>query len=126
MKLSDYVVSYLENKGVSHVFGVTGGGAMHLNDSLGKSKRINFIMTHHEQSASMACEAYSRETGKTGICQVTTGPGGTNAVTGVTGACIDSIPMVIISCQVGSRDMINNLKIRPAFLLKIDCVLIKE
>jgi len=122
MKLSDYVVSYLENKGVSHVFGVTGGGAMHLNDSLGKSKKINFIMTHHEQAAAMASEAYSRETNKIGVCQVTTGPGGTNAVTGVTGAWIDSIPMIVISGQVGSKDMINNLKIRQRGVQEINII----
>ena len=120
MKLSDYLVSFLEQRGVDHVFGVTGGGAMHLNDSFGKSKKINFIMTHGEQSASMAAEAYSRKSGKLGVCNVTTGPGGTNAITGVTGAWIDSIPQLIISGQVASKDMINQSKLRQRGVQEIN------
>lgn len=120
MKLSDYIVSFLEQKGVKHIFGVTGGGAMHLNDSFGKSKKINFIMTHGEQSASMAAESYSRKSGKLGVCNITTGPGGTNAITGVTGAWIDSIPQLIISGQVASKDMINQSKLRQRGVQEIN------
>ena len=120
MKLSDYVASFLEKAGVDYIFGVTGGGAMHLNDSFGKSKKINFIMTHGEQSASMAAEAYTRKSGKLGVCNVTTGPGGTNAITGVTGAWIDSIPQLIISGQVASKDMINQSKLRQRGVQEIN------
>jgi len=120
MKLSDYVVSFFEQEGVNHIFGVTGGGAMHLNDSFGKSKKINFIMTHGEQSACMAAEAYTRKSGKLGVCNVTTGPGGTNAITGVTGAWIDSIPQLIISGQVASKDMINQSKLRQRGVQEIN------
>ena len=120
MKLSDYVASYLENIGVENIFGVTGGGAMHLNDSFGKSQKINFVMTHHEQAASMAAEAYTRKSGKLGVCNVTTGPGGTNAITGITGAWIDSIPQLIISGQVASQDMINKSKLRQRGIQEIN------
>ena len=97
-KLSDTVVDFLEKKKIKYIFGVTGGGAMHLNDSIGKSTKINFILHHHEQAATMAAESYFRVTKKIGVVQVTTGPGGTNTLTGVAGAWIDSIPMLIISC----------------------------
>ena len=122
MKLSDYVVSFLEKKGIKFTFGVTGGGAMHLNDSFGKSKKIKFIMTHHEQAASMAAEGYTRKSGNIGICNVTTGPGGTNSITGVTGAWIDSIPQLIISGQVAKKDMINNSLLRQKGIQEINII----
>ena len=112
MKLSDFVVKYLEKKKIDIVFGVTGGGAMHLNDSFGQSRSIKFIMTHHEQAASMAAESYTRRSGKIGVCHVTSGPGGTNAITGVVGAFIDSIPQLIISGQVETSSLINNSSLR--------------
>ena len=122
MKLSDFVVSFIERIGTEFVFSVTGGGAMHLNDSFSKSKKIKYIQTHHEQSAAMMSEAYSRKTGRIGVCQVTTGPGGTNAITGLVGAWIDSIPQLIISGQVATKDMINNKKIRQMGVQEINIV----
>lgn len=100
MKLSDYVVQRLANWGVRDIFLVTGGGAMHLNDSIGKEPRIRFICNHHEQASAMAAEAYARIAGKPGVVNVTTGPGGINALNGVFGAWTDSIPMLVISGQV--------------------------
>ena len=100
MKLSDYVFQYLADHGVRHVFVVTGGGAMHLNDSLGKEKRLQYICNHHEQACAMAAEGYSRVTGDIGVISVTTGPGGINALNGVFGAWTDSIPMLVLSGQV--------------------------
>src|ERR1035437_8636888 len=100
IKLSDYVVKRLTDWGVRHIFMVTGGGAMHLNDSIGKSARIRYICTHHEQAAAMAAEAYARVSESTGVINVTTGPGGINALNGVFGAWTDSIPMLIVSGQV--------------------------
>lgn len=120
MKLSDYLVKFFEKNKFKYAFGVTGGGAMHLNDSFGKSKKIKFIMHHHEQAASMAAEGYSRISNKIGLCHVTTGPGGTNAITGVVGAWIDSIPMIIVSGQVAKKDMINNLEIRQRGVQEIN------
>lgn len=121
-KLSDLVVDFLISKKVNHVFGVTGGGAMHLNDSIGKNKKINFILHHHEQAATMAAEAYSRVKKKIGVAHVTTGPGGTNAITGLVGAWIDSIPMLVISGQVAKKDMINKTKTRQIGVQEINIV----
>jgi len=100
MKLSDLVAELLAQHGVRHVFMVTGGGAMHLNDSLGHHGLLTVVCTHHEQAAAMAAEGYARVTGMPGIVNVTTGPGGINALNGVFGAWTDSIPMLVISGQV--------------------------
>jgi acetolactate synthase-1/2/3 large subunit len=100
LKLSDYVANTVVEAGIRHVFMVTGGGAMHLNNSLGKNPHLEVIYNHHEQACAMAAEGYARVTGKAALVNVTTGPGGTNAITGVLGAWQDSIPMLIISGQV--------------------------
>jgi acetolactate synthase-1/2/3 large subunit len=100
MKLSDYVVNQLADWGVRHIFLVTGGGAMHLNDSIGAEPRLQYICNHHEQASAMAAEAYARVSGQPGVVNVTTGPGGINALNGVFGAWTDSIPMLVISGQV--------------------------
>lgn len=100
MKLSDYVFSRLAEAGVRHVFMVTGGGAMHLNDSLGREQRIRYLCNHHEQACAMAAEGYARVTGRMGVINVTSGPGGLNALNGVFGAWTDSIPMLVLSGQV--------------------------
>ena len=99
-KLSDYVADFLVNNGICTVFGVTGGGAMHLNDSLGHKKGLHFIFNHNEQGSAVAAEGYTRLTGKLAAVNVTSGPGGTNAMTGVLGGWLDSIPMFVISGQV--------------------------
>ena len=100
MKLSDYVAEKLTEWGVRHIFLVTGGGAMHLNDSLGKVEGLGYICCHHEQAAAIAAEGYARIAGTPGVVNVTTGPGGINALNGVFGAWTDSIPMLVISGQV--------------------------
>ncbi len=100
IKLSDYVFSSLADGGVRHVFLVTGGGAMHLNDSIGREDRIQYICNHHEQACAMAAECYARVTGRLGVVNVTTGPGSINALNGVFGAWTDSVPMLIVSGQV--------------------------
>ncbi|MEZ5401462.1 MAG: thiamine pyrophosphate-binding protein [Bryobacteraceae bacterium] len=100
MKLSDYVVDRLADHGIRHVFFVTGGGAMHLNDSIGHSARVQYICNHHEQACAMAAEGYARITGRAAAINVTTGPGGINALNGVFGAWTDSIPMIVVSGQV--------------------------
>ena len=106
MKLSDYIVKYLE-KITDSVFLLSGGGIMHLVDSLGRSK-LNVFCCHHEQVAATAAEGYSRimNKEKIGVAVVTTGPGGTNAITGVAGAWLDSIPILVISGQVKRDNMI--------------------
>jgi len=100
IKLSDYVVQKMADWGVRHVFMMTGGGAMHLNDSIGREARLHYICQHHEQAAAMAAEGYARITGTPGVVNVTTGPGGINALNGVFGAWTDSIPMLVLSGQV--------------------------
>ena len=100
MKLSDYIMQRLADWGVGHIFLLTGGGAMHLNDSIGRQSRIRYVCTHHEQAAAIAAEAYARILGTPGIVNVTTGPGAINSLNGVFGAWTDSIPMLVISGQV--------------------------
>ena len=100
IKLSDYIFRRLRDWGTKHVFLVTGGGAMHLNDSIGTTEGIQYVCTHHEQAAAMAAEGYARITNTPGILNVTTGPGAINSLNGVFGAWTDSIPMLIVSGQV--------------------------
>ena len=120
LKVSEYIAKFLEKKGIRHIFGVTGGGAMHLNDAFGKNKKMKFIFFHHEQSASMAAEAYYRVNNTPCLLHTTSGPGATNAITGVTGAWIDSIPIFVISGQVPKRDMINKSKTRQVGVQEIN------
>ena len=100
VKLSNYVAQFLVDHGIDTVFTVTGGGAMHLNDGFGKQKGLHCVYQHHEQACAIAGEAYARIHNKIGAVCVTTGPGGTNAITGVVGGWLDSIPMLVISGQV--------------------------
>lgn len=100
MKVSDIVIKFLESKGISHVFTISGGGCIHLIDSLGNSEKLKYICVHHEQSAAMAAEGYARLKQDIGACIVTTGPGGTNTLTGVLGCWLDSVPTIFISGQV--------------------------
>lgn len=100
IKLSDYVAQKVVELGVRHVFMVTGGGAMHLNHSLGMHRNLECIFNHHEQACAMGAEAYYRLTNGLALVNVTSGPGGTNAITGVYGAWTDSVGMVVLSGQV--------------------------
>ena len=100
MKLSDYVAQKVVEHGVRHVFMVTGGGAMHLNHSFGTHKKLECIFNHHEQACAIGAEAYYRLTNQLPVVNVTSGPGGTNTITGVYGAFVDSIGMLVISGQV--------------------------
>ena len=98
--LADYVADFLINHGVTDCFSVVGGGAMHLNDALGHKEGLKVTYNHHEQACAIAAEAYARLDNRIAAVCVTTGPGGTNALTGVVGGWLDSIPMFIISGQV--------------------------
>lgn len=99
-RLADYVADFLVAHGVADVFSVVGGGAMHLNDALGHNSKLHVTYNHHEQACAIAAEAYARLENKIAAVCVTTGPGGTNALTGVVGGWLDSIPMFIVSGQV--------------------------
>ena len=100
IKVSDYIARFFLDKGIDTCFCVTGGGAMHLNDSLGHHPGYRTIYNHHEQASAMAAEGYTRVANKPALVCVTSGPGATNAVTGVLGAWLDSIPMVVLSGQM--------------------------
>lgn len=100
VKVSNYISQFLVDNGITNAFMVVGGGAMHLNDAIGHQKGLHVIYDHHEQACAIAAEAYARIHNKIAAVCVTTGPGGTNAITGVVGGWLDSIPMLIISGQV--------------------------
>src|SRR3989338_69397 len=100
MRVSDYVIEFFENQGVDHIFTVSGGGSIFLCDALGMAKKMKYVACHHEQAASMATEAYARARQGLGVTLVTSGPGGTNTVTGVAGSWLDHVPHVTISGQV--------------------------
>ncbi|MGA7079584.1 MAG: thiamine pyrophosphate-binding protein [Terriglobales bacterium] len=104
MRLADYVMSFVAQQGVKHIFLLTGGGAMHLNDALARCSDLKFVCNHHEQACAIAAESYSKATNNLGVAMVTTGPGGTNAITGVVGGWLDSTPMLILSGQVKRSD----------------------
>ncbi|MCI6998419.1 MAG: thiamine pyrophosphate-binding protein [Eubacterium sp.] len=122
IKVSDYIIKYLETLGVNHVFMLPGGGAMHLNDSLGKSEIIKYVVCLHEQANAIAAEAYARVNNKLGLLMVTTGPGGTNALTGVTAAYIESTPMLVLSGQVKRMDQIRDQGVRQMGMQEVDIV----
>jgi acetolactate synthase-1/2/3 large subunit len=121
MKLSDYVVNFIAKLGVKHVFMLTGGGAMHLNDSVGQCVDIEFVCNLHEQAAAMAAETYGKIAGL-GAAVVTTGPGSTNAVTGVAGAFLDSTPCVFVSGQVKRADLKGDSGLRQLGVQEVDIV----
>ncbi|MGV8083277.1 MAG: thiamine pyrophosphate-binding protein [Coriobacteriia bacterium] len=100
IKVSDYIARRIAELGVGHVFLVTGGGAMHLNDSLGACDGLSLICNHHEQACAIGAEGYARVSGGMAVVCVTTGPGGTNAMTGVLGQWHDSVPVLYVSGQV--------------------------
>ncbi len=126
-KLSDYVIQFVADQGVKHVFLVTGGGAMHLNESLGRCREIQPICNSHEQASAICAENYGKATNRLGVALVTTGPGGTNTVTGVAGAWLDSTPTLFISGQVKRPDRMfdsegNPLGMRQLGVQEVDIV----
>ena len=104
MKLSDYIWEFIADQGVRHVFMVPAGGAMFLVDSLGQNKRLTYVNCMHEQAAGMAAEAYAQFSGL-GVCLVTSGPGGTNAITACASAWTNSMPVLFISGQVNTYQL---------------------
>ena len=126
IKLSDYVFQFIAEQGIKHVFMLPGGGAMHLVDSLSKCKELEFVCNLHEQASAIAAEAYARVTNNLGVALVTTGPGGTNAITGVAGAWLESTPCLIISGQVKCADMKQELGVRQIGPQELDIVFIVQ
>src|ERR1700680_4902285 len=121
-KVSDYVVQFIADQGVKHIFLVTGGGAMHLNESLSRCERIEFVCNSHEQASAICAENYGKATNNLGVALVTTGPGGTNAVTGVAGAWLDSTPCLFVSGQVKRPDLKGNSGVRQMGVQEVDIV----
>lgn len=112
VKLSDYVARFVEGQGVGHVFVLPGGGAMHLDDSLGHSPGLSCVYNLHEQASAVAAEAYARVSNNLGVAVVTSGPGSTNAVTGVLAAWLDSTPCLFLSGQVKTADLEHGPELR--------------
>lgn len=122
IKLSDYVIQFIENLGVKHIFLLPGGGSMHLVDSVGKSEKLDYVCNLHEQACAIAADAYGQYTNNLGVALVTTGPGGTNTITGVAAAWLDSTPMLIISGQVKRADMVGERGVRQMGFQEINIV----
>ena len=122
MRVADFVIKFLESKGIKNVFTVSGGGSIFLCDALYKSKKINYISCHHEQAVSFATESYSRVKNKPGAAIITTGPGGTNCTTGVACCWIDSVPSIFISGQVYLNQTIKNSGLRQLGVQEFDIV----
>ena len=125
-RLADWLMSRLADEGIGHVFVLPGGGAMHLNDALACEPRLRAVACQHEQAAGIAAEAYGR-TGRPGapafgVAMVTTGPGATNAITPVTGAWIDSVPMLVISGQAKRADRLRGRPLRQTGVQEVDIV----
>ena len=122
MKLSDYIFQFLAARGVRHVFMFAGGGAMHLVDSVGRCRDIEYICNLHEQACAIAAEAYARVNNSLGVALVTTGPGGTNSITGVAAAWLDSTPCLFISGQVKRNDLMGDSGVRQLGVQELDIV----
>ena len=122
IRLADYVVKFLEQKKIDTVFTVSGGGSIFLCDALYNSKKIKYISHHHEQAASFAAESYARAKNGVGCCLVTTGPGGTNTLTGVSSAWIDSVPVIFISGQVFFNQTIQKTQKRQIGVQEINII----
>ena len=122
MKLSDFVIKFLESKKIDTVFTVSGGGSIFLCDALYKAKKLKYIPCHHEQAVAFATESYSRIKNKPGAAIVTTGPGGTNCTTGVACCWVDSVPAIFISGQVYSKQTISKTGTRQVGVQEFDII----
>ena len=122
MKLSDYVADFVARQNVRQVFMVPGGGAMHLNDSFGHHDAIECVFNLHEQASAMCAETWAKTAEALGCALVTTGPGGTNAITGLAGAWLDSTPVLFISGQAKRPDLKGDTGVRQVGLQEVDIV----
>jgi acetolactate synthase I/II/III large subunit len=122
IKLSDYVIQFLADRGVKHVFLLTGGMAMHLNDSLSACPDIEYVCNLHEQACAIGAEAYAKYNNKLGVAMVTGGPGATNTITGMAGAWLDSTPMLFLAGQVKRADLKGDSGLRNRGVQEVDIV----
>lgn len=126
MKLSDYVIQFLAEKGVTHFFGMSGGAAIHLFDSIAKNPATHYVCVQHEQSAAIGADGYARTTGKLGVAVTTSGPGATNLITGVCSSYYDSIPTLMLTGQVATHRLKGNLKVRQIGFQETDVISIYQ
>lgn len=126
MKLTDYLAETLADHGVQHVFGLTGGAVVHLFDSAARTGRVQPIFHHHEQAAAFAAQANARVTGGLGVCFVTTGPGVTNAITGLAAAWLDSVPCLFVSGQTRVAHTTRHRRIRQLGTQELDVIPLVE
>jgi len=122
MRVADYIFEFIANQGVGHVFFLPGGGAMHLNNALLRQQRLQAVSMLHEQGAAIAAEGYARTSGRFGACMVTSGPGATNALTGLAGAWFESTPVMFISGQVKRADLKGESGLRQLGTQELDIV----
>jgi len=122
IKLSDYVMNFVAAQGVKHVFMLTGGGCMHLVDSIGRNQDLEYVCCLHEQACAFAAEHYGDFTGNLGVALVTSGPGGTNAITGVAAAWLESVSCLFLSGQAKRADMIGSRGVRSMGQQEVDIV----
>ena len=122
IKLSDYVINFISDLGIGHIFLLPGGGCMHLVDSIGKKKSLQHVCMLHEQAAVIAADGYAQYSNNIAAAIVTTGPGGTNAITGVAAAWIDSTPLIVISGQVKRKDLLVNKGVRQMGIQEVDII----
>lgn len=122
MKLSDYVIDYLHSRGTKHVFGMSGGAAVHLFDSAAKHAGVGTTFVAHEQSAAMAADGYYRVSGQLGACVVTSGPGATNLLTGVCCSYYDSVPALMLTGQVATHRLKGERKVRQVGFQETDAL----
>lgn len=122
IKLSDYVIDFISGLGVRHIFMLPGGGCMHLADSAGRNKKIKYIGCLHEQAAAIAADGYAQYSNNIGVALVTTGPGSTNAITGVAAAWIDSTPLMVLSGQVKRKDLLYGKGVRQMGIQEVDII----
>ena len=111
MRVADYIVGKLADHGIGHVFMVTGGASMHLNDAFGRESKIKKVFCHHEQACAMAAESYFRVSNRIAAVNVTAGPGSTNAITGVYGAHVDSMALIVVSGQSKRETLVSLTKL---------------
>ena len=121
-RVADYIADFIADLGIGHVFLLPGGGAMHLVDAVGKHPRLAAVACLHEQACAIAAEAYARINEQLGVAMVTTGPGATNAITGVAGAWIESVPLLVISGQVKRADLLEGAPLRQKGVQEVDIV----
>jgi acetolactate synthase-1/2/3 large subunit len=122
MRVADYIFEFIANQDVGHVFFLPGGGAMHLNNALLRQPRLTAVSMLHEQGAAIAAEGYARTSGKFGACLVTSGPGATNAITGLAGAWFESTPVMYVSGQVKRADLKGDSGLRQLGTQELDIV----